>query len=117
MMRAFAACLIATLATACSQKPKPIHTSVGLVVSSSHGTMTTCGFYSPACTVSSITNTAEGHEVKLAWTLQPKSGRDVYRMSITADGVTQMKDVEFTGAPVLVIDKPFKVVMESRPSW
>jgi len=54
-----------------------------------------------------------GHEVSVKWEPDLGGGEDCYDLIIAADGVISRRRVAFGGRPIVLIEEPFRVVMEN----
>ena len=111
-------CLLAAFTSCSKQDPVPVHRSAGLSVYSDGVLSSTCGFYNtsgPNISVRSeeMSMSENGHQFHVTWTVEPKIKSDVYRLEMTVDGAVSKKEVEFSGTPIVLLEKPFRVVLEN----
>ena len=110
--------MLAALASCSKKEPIPVHPAAGLSIFSNGSLSSTCGFY--RTTEAGVTVRSQemsvgenGHQLNVTWSVEPKTKSDVYRLEITADGAISKKEVEFSGKPIVLLEQPFKVVLEN----
>lgn len=118
LLRASALCLLVTMASCSKKDPVPVHPAAGLSVFSNGSLSSTCGFY--RTTEAGVTVRSQemsvgenGHQLNVTWSVEPKTKSDLYRLEITADGAISKREVEFSGKPIVLLEQPFKVVLEN----
>lgn len=118
LFRTSAACLLAALASCSKKEPVPVHPAAGLSVFSNGSLSSTCGFYRTT-EAGVIVRSDEmslgenGHHLHVTWSVEPKTKSDLYRLEITADGAISKREVEFTGRPIVILEQPFRVILEN----
>lgn len=121
MLRTAAAIFGLVTMAGCS-KPKPLHPNAGLTVTYNGQPFWTCGFFYRAQDgimephASEMGASGDHHEVKVFWSLRPEAAGDVYHLRVIADGVTTEREITYSGRPVVVVEKPLRVIVEEmRP--
>jgi len=54
-----------------------------------------------------------GHEVSMQWKPDLGGTEDHYDLVIAADGVTSRRRVAYGGKPIVLVEQPYRVVMEN----
>lgn len=112
------------LLMSCSEHPAPSHPNAGLRIYSNGHESATTRFYTRQAlangfqaTIASneIDYSEDGHKVHVQWTPNFASSmpKDSYHFSISVDGVsvTSFKTVQYTGAPVTLLESPVRIVL------
>lgn len=113
---AAALCLAAGMA-GCS-KPKPTYPHAGLKVTHGGDSIFNCGFFYRTTEGKMERHPSEmgasdgAHEFKVFWSLRPDATGDIYKLKMIVDGVTTEHEVTYSGKPVVVMEKPMRVVVE-----
>lgn len=119
-MRALRTVILTTfscLLVCCSRKA-PVFPQVGLVFENGSAV---CAFYSSQLNGDDLsiisTNkkfkyTEDEHQVEVEWASAFGDSSDRYEFSIIVDGVRSTKIIDYSGKPVLLLDKPFKVTLK-----
>ncbi len=118
LIRSVAVCLVASLA-ACTKKD-PGFPEAGIKIYSGGALDSTCGFYIKSESGISMrpkemSFAKDGHQFNVTWTVHPKAKGDVYHLKITMDGAVSTKEVKFSGKPIVILEEPFRVVMDNTP--
>lgn len=106
----------------CSEK-RPVHPNVGLRVYSNGHEEVKCGLFmteqaeqSPGVEVKltpkSMRFASGGHEVSVQWEPDLGGAEDHYDLIITSDQVTTRRRVAYRGQSIVLVEQPFRVVME-----
>jgi hypothetical protein len=119
-IRSAVLCLLASLAACTKKDPVPVYPDAGLKIYSGGRLDSTCGFYIKSGAEISLRPKEmsfgkDGHQFNVVWTVQPKIESDLYHLKMTLDGVTSTKEVEFRGKPIVLLEQPFRVVMDNTP--
>ena len=113
---ALALCLLAGI-TSCS-KPKPAHPKVGITVKGFIDF--TCPFYRKEGgkllhNPGEMNSVENDHSFKLIWSVDPQGSSDAYHLRITVDSFTSEHDITYSGTPVVVMEKPVRIVVGDIP--
>lgn len=106
----------------CSER-KPVHPDVGLSVYSRGAEAAKCGLFMSETldgppgkllklTPNSMKFAEADHEVSVRWEPDLGGAVDHFDLSISADGMTWKQRVAYNGNPIVLVEKPFRVVME-----